>query len=188
MTMNRITRIRWAIEQGKPKAEELLPLVYQALCRLATKKLAGEFPGQTLDATDLVHEAYLRLVDVDRQQNWNGCGHFFAAAAEAMRRILVEKARKKRSLKHGGGRMRQPLDGTEIMAPQAKADVIAVDEALDRLAERDEEASVLVKLRYFAGFTSEQAAWALGVSQRTAERAWSYARAFLKKQMQTPSE
>jgi RNA polymerase sigma factor (TIGR02999 family) len=185
-----LKRILSVIEQDKPKAAaELLPLVYQALCRLATKKLAREPPGQTLDATALVHEAYLRLVDVERQQSWNSHGHFFAAAAEAMRRILVDNARKRLSLKHGGGRLRQPLHDSEIAAAQADqagADVSALDEALDQLALFDEGAALVVKLRFFAGLTSAQAARALDISQRTAERAWSSARAFLKKQLQIP--
>jgi RNA polymerase sigma factor (TIGR02999 family) len=182
--MTDVTRILSAIEQGDPHAaQQLLPLVYDELRQLAAQKLAQEKPGQTLDATALVHEAYLRLVDVEPSQHWNSKGHFFAAAAEAMRRILVEAARRKHSLKGGAGRRRQPLDEACLVAPRAEDDILAVDEVLGRLAATDAEAAALVKLRFFGGLTSEQAAEALGVSPRTAARIWRYARAFLLKEL-----
>jgi RNA polymerase sigma factor (TIGR02999 family) len=187
--MSEVTQILSAIERGDPHAaEQLLPLVYDELRRLAAQKLAQEKPGQTLEATALVHEAYLRLVDDERAQRWNSRGHFFAAAAEAMRRILVDTARGKRSQKRGGGLARQPLDEARIVAPEASADILGLDEALDRLAARDREAADLVKLRYFAGLTSQQAAEVLGISPRTAERIWGYARAFLLKELTSARE
>jgi RNA polymerase sigma factor (TIGR02999 family) len=187
--MNDITTILSAIEQGDlHSAEQLFPLIYDALRQLAAQKLAHEAPGQTLQATALVHEVYLRLVDVNKAQHWNSRGHFFGAAAEAMRRILVDNARKKRSLKRGGDQARQPLDLTEIVAPVPGNDILALDEALDRLTEHDAEAARLVKLRFFTGLTSEQAAAALGISARTADRAWSYARAFLLKELKSAEE
>src|SRR5262249_26643307 len=155
---------------------DLLPLVYDELRRLAAARLAAESPGQTLDATALVHEAYLRLLG---DQQFDDRGHFFAAAAEAMRRILVEAARRKRSLKRGGGRGRADLDPAELAAPEGGADILAVDEALEKLAEADREAAELVKLRYFAGLSLPEAAAALGVSPRTADRLWAFARAWL---------
>jgi RNA polymerase sigma factor (TIGR02999 family) len=177
--MNDITEILSAIEQGDPRAaDQLFPLVYDALRQLAAAKLAHEAPGQTLQATALVHEAYLKLVETQAQQ-WNSRGHFFAAAAEAMRRILVDRARKKQSLKHGGDRLREPLDEAKVMAAEVGEDLVALDEALERLAAQDAEAAELVKLRFFAGLTSAQAADALGISPRTADRAWTYARVFL---------
>jgi RNA polymerase sigma factor (TIGR02999 family) len=177
--MNDVTQILSAIEQGDTRAaEQLFPLVYEALRKLAASKLAHEAPGQTLQATALVHEAYLRLVESKAQQ-WNSRGHFFGAAAEAMRRILVDRARKKRSLKHGDGLVRQPLDEANVMAPELGEDLVALDEGLERLADRDQEAAALVKLRFFAGLTSAEAAAALGISPRTADRAWTYARVFL---------
>jgi RNA polymerase sigma factor (TIGR02999 family) len=182
--MTDVTRILSAIEQGDPNAaEQLLPLVYDELRRLAAQRLAQEQPGQTLQATALVHEAYLRLVDNDATQHWNGRGHFFAAAAEAMRRILVDAARGKHTLKRGAGRRRRPLDEASLAPPRAEDDLLAVDEALGRLAAADAEAAQLVKLRFFAGLTSAQAAEALGVSARTADRIWRYARAFLLKEL-----
>ena len=187
--MSEVTRILGAIEQGDPHAaEQLLPLVYDELRQLAAQKLAQEKPGQTLQATALVHEAYLRLVDVDKAQHWNSRGHFFAAAAEAMRRILVDNARSKRSQKRGGGRARQPVEEARLVAPKPVQDILGLDEALDRLAARDRQAAELVKLRYFAGLTSQQAAEALGVSSRTAERLWAYARAFLLKELKSTRE
>jgi RNA polymerase sigma factor (TIGR02999 family) len=184
--MSEVTHILHAIEQGDPTAaEKLLPLVYDDLRRLAAQKLAGENPGQTLQATALVHEAYVRLVGEDKSTPWNSRGHFFAAAAEAMRRILVDSARRKRSLKRGGDHARQPLDEVTIAAPEAGEDLVALDEALDRLAATDREAAELVKLRFFAGLTSQQAAQSLGISPRTADRLWGYARAFLLKQMRS---
>jgi RNA polymerase sigma factor (TIGR02999 family) len=177
--MDEVTQILSAVEHGDARAaEQLFPLVYDALRTLAASKLAQEKPGQTLQATALVHEAYLKMVDAQAQQ-WNSRGHFFAAAAEAMRRILVDRARKKRSAKHGGGRLREPLDEARVMAPEAGKDLVALDDALERLAARDAEAAELVKLRFFAGLTSAQAAEALGISPRTGDRAWTFARAFL---------
>jgi RNA polymerase sigma factor (TIGR02999 family) len=177
--MNEVTCILSAIEQGDANAaEQLLPLVYDALRQLAAAKLADEAPGQTLQATALVHEAYLRLVETKAQQ-WNSRGHFFAAAAEAMRRILVDRARKKQSAKHGGGREREPLDEAQVMAPEVGEDLVALDEALEQLAARDTEAAKLVQLRFFAGLTSAQAAETLGISPRSVDRLWTYARAFL---------
>jgi RNA polymerase sigma factor (TIGR02999 family) len=182
--MSEVTRILAAVEQGDPHAaEQLLPLVYDELRKLAAQKLAQEKLGQTLDATALVHEAYLRLVDVEQAQHFNSRGHFFVACAEAMRRILVDAARGKRSLKRGGGRHREPLDEASLVAPRDEEDILAVDEALRRLAATDAEAAELVKLRFFAGLTAEQAADALGVSARTADRIWAYARAFLLKDL-----
>jgi RNA polymerase sigma factor (TIGR02999 family) len=177
--MNDVTEILSAIEQGDTRAaDQLFPLVYDALRELAAAKLAHETPGQTLQATALVHEAYLRLVET-RAQRWNSRGHFFAAAAEAMRRILVDRARKKQSVKHGGGRVREPLDEANVMAPEVGDDLVALDDALEQLALRDAEAAELVKLRFFAGLTSAQAAEALEISPRTADRAWTFARVFL---------
>jgi RNA polymerase sigma factor (TIGR02999 family) len=184
--MTDATRILSAIEAGDPHAaEELFPLVYDALRRLAAQKLAQETPGQTLQPTALVHEAYVRLVDVDKAQHWNSRGHFYAAAAEAMRRILVDNFRRKQSLKRGGGQARQPLDEATLASPAIDEDIVALDEALERLAAHDAEAAQLVKLRFFAGLTSEEAAQVLGISPRTAERTWGYARAFLLKELKS---
>src|SRR5579864_3600724 len=177
--MNDVTQILSAIEQGDVRAaDQLFPLVYDALRQLAAAQLADEAPGQTLQATALVHEVYLRLVESEAQR-WSSRGHFFSAAAEAMRRILVDRARKKNSAKHGGDRVREPFDEARLMAPEAGEDLVALDEALTQLAARDAEAAELVKLRFFAGFTSAQAAEALGISPRTADRMWTYARTFL---------
>jgi RNA polymerase sigma factor (TIGR02999 family) len=182
--MTEVTRILDAIVQGDPQAAaQLLPLVYDELRRLAAQKLAQEAPGQTLQATALVHEAYLRLVDASKAQDWNGRGHFFAAAAEAMRRILVENARRKRALRRGGDRQRHSLDLCEPAAPQPSDDLLALDEALERLAARDRVKADLVKLRYFAGLTMEQTAQALGISLATAHRWWNYARAWLHQEI-----
>ena len=179
--MNEVTRVLCAYEQGDPKAAaELLPLVYDELRRLAARKLAHEVPGRTLDATALVHEAYLRLVDTDKVQEWNSRGHFFAAAAEAMRRILVERARHKRSLKAGGDRRRENMAEVELAVPGPDIDLLALNEALDRLEGQDQRAATLVKLRFFAGLTIEQAAQALGISTTTAENDWTYARCWLR--------
>ena len=187
--MSEVTRILSAIEQGDSHAaEKLLPLVYDELRKLAAQKLAQEKPGQTLQATALVHEAYLRLVGAENNQQWDGRGHFFAAAAEAMRRILVDNARSKRTQKRAGGRVRQKLDPARIVAPEPVEDILGLDEALDRLAARDREAAELVKLRFFAGLTAQQAAEALGVSPRTADRIWGYARAFLLKELKRARE
>ena len=187
--MTDVTRILSAIEQGdRHAAEQLLPLVYDELRQLAAQRLAQEQPGQTLEATALVHEAYLRLVGSGaasdrREPRWDNRGHFFAAAAHAMRRILVDRAREKRSLKRGEGRIREQLDEARLAAPRVGDDVLALDEALTRLAVEDRQAADLVQLRFFAGLTSEQAAQALGISARTAERIWHYARAFMLKEL-----
>jgi RNA polymerase sigma factor (TIGR02999 family) len=177
--MTEFTRILNAIEKGDAKAtDELLPLVYEELRRLAARKISHEAPGQTLQATALVHEAYIRLVGSENQ-NWNSRTHFFSAAAEAMRRILIDNARRKQRLKRGGAEKRVELDGEEIAIEEPSTDIIALDEALVRLAEEDPVKAELVKLRYFSGLTVEQAAEILGISRATAERYWSYARAWL---------
>ena len=178
--MNDVTRILSAIEHGDPRAaDRLLPLVYDELRKLAARRLAHEKPGQTLQATALVHDAYLRLVEPDEARGWDGRGHFFAAAAEAMRRILVDNARRKRAAKHGGGLRRRDLDDVEIAAGAPAEDLMALDEALTRLAAEDPAKAELVKLRYFAGLSIEEAARALGISPATAKRRWAYARAWL---------
>jgi RNA polymerase sigma factor (TIGR02999 family) len=178
--MSEVTRILAAIEQGEPHAaEQLLPLIYDELRQLAAQKLAKEQPGQTLQATALVHEAYLRLVDVDRVQHWNSRGHFFAAAAEAMRRILVDNARRKQRPKHGGDRKRVELDEACSLADDGAEQVLLVNDALDRLAEESPEKAALVNLRYFAGLSAQEAADALNISKATADRYWSYAKVFL---------
>jgi RNA polymerase sigma factor (TIGR02999 family) len=183
--MSEVTRILSAIEQGDPHAaKQLLPLVYEELRKLAAQRLAQEKPGQTLQATALVHEAYLRLVEVDQAQQWNSRGHFFAAAAEAMRRILVDRARQKKSLKGGGRRARQDLDGLEIALPEIPEDLVALDEALNKLAATDKKAADLVHLRFFAGLPIPEAAQLLGISPRTADRLWAYARAWLHQEIQ----
>ena len=165
---------------GDPRAaEQLLPLVYAELRTLAARQLADEKPGQTLQPTALVHEAYLRLVGDTRPQNWNGRGHFFAAAAEAMRRILVEAARRKKRDRHGGGRKRLTLADVDVAVEAPDEDVLALSEALDRLATANPQAAELVKLRYFAGLTGREAAAALNVSPRKADQVWAYARAWL---------
>jgi RNA polymerase sigma factor (TIGR02999 family) len=184
LPMSEVTRLLSAIEQGEPHlAGQLLPLVYDELRRLAAQKLTQETPGQTLQATALVHEAYVRLVDDVPDQRWNGRGHFFAAAAEAMRRILVEQARRKHSLKRGGDRSRQELD-VEVPALGPNDDLIALDEALNKLAGTDRVAANLVQLRYFAGLTLPEAAEALGISERTAGRLWAVARAWLRREIE----
>lgn len=178
--MSDVTRILSAIEQGYARAaEDLLPLVYDELRRLAAGRLARESPGQTLEPTALVHEAYLRLVDVDRAQHWESRGHFFAAAAEAMRRILVEGARRKRRPKHGGDRRRVDLEKAGMVEPARCDELLAMDEALTKLAAEDPPKAELVKLRYFGGFTVDEAAELLGISRATAKRYWTYARAWL---------
>jgi len=182
--MAEVTRILSQIDQGDPSAAgRLLPLVYEELRRLAAQKLAQEAPGQTLQATALVHEAYIRMVDVNSPQHWRSRGHFFGAAAEAMRRILVEQARRKRRIKHGGGRRRVELSEVEHIACDPRDDVIAIHEALDALAEHDAIAAELVKLRYFAGLTLAEAAMGLGISTRTADRLWTYAKARLHERL-----
>jgi RNA polymerase sigma factor (TIGR02999 family) len=183
--MTVVTQILGQIEQGDPHAaEKLLPLLYDELRKLAAQKLVHEKPGQTLQATALVHEAYVRLVDVDESQHWNSRGHFFGAAAEAMRRILVEKARRRARSKHGGDRNREELESSQIVAPAVSEDLLALDEALNRLAEHDPPSAELVKLRYFAGLTIPQAAEILGVSPRKADFIWSFARAWLRREME----
>jgi RNA polymerase sigma factor (TIGR02999 family) len=184
--MSDVTRILSAIEQGDPHAaEQLLPLVYDELRKLAAQKLAQEKPGQTLQPTALVHEAYLRLVDVEQAQQWNSRGHFFAAAAEAMRRILVENARRKKRIKRGGDRARDDLEALNLPAPELSQDILALDDALSLLATTDPQAAELIKLRYFAGLTVKQAAEALGVAPRTADSLWAYARAWLLQKLET---
>ena len=179
--MSDVTRILSAVNQGDPRAaERLLPLVYNELRRLAATKIARESPGQTLQATALVHEAYLRLLDGDRQQDWNGRGHFFAAAAEAMRRILVERARHKQSLKAGGGRRRQELPDIELAVAGPRLDLLALHEALTKLEQQDKRRAELVKLRFFAGLTIAEAARVRGVSAATADNDWAYARPWLR--------
>jgi RNA polymerase sigma factor (TIGR02999 family) len=179
-SMSDATRILSAIERGDPSAaEQLLPLVYGELRKLAAAKLAQERPGQTLSATALVHEAYLRLVGKGDGPGWDGRGHFFAACAEAMRRILIEQARRKRRLKRGGDQQRLDLDEVEITVEGPPDDVLALDEALTKLAQKHPDKAELVKLRYFAGLTVEEAAQALGISPATADRHWAYARAWL---------
>ena len=181
VSMSDVTRILSKIEQGdSTEAEKLLPLVYDELRKLAVVRLAQEKPGQTLEATGLVHEAYLRLVDVEQAQHWDSRGHFFSAAAEAMRRILVEAARRKSRQKHGGDRRRVDIDQTEIALTDDTDQMLAIHDALDRLAEEDPLASDLVKLRYFGGFSVTEAGKALGMSRSTAYEHWSYARAWLK--------
>jgi RNA polymerase sigma factor (TIGR02999 family) len=178
--MSDVTRILSAIEEGDPHAaEQLLPLVYDELRKLAAQRLAQEKPGQTLQATALVHEAYLRLVDVDKVQHWDSRGHFFAAAAEAMRRILIDQARRKRRPKHGGGRNRVVLDEALCLVEAPQDELLALDEALEKLAREEPAKAELVKLHYFAGLSLEEAGRVLGISHRTAKRHWAYARAWL---------
>jgi RNA polymerase sigma factor (TIGR02999 family) len=182
--MHKVTRILSAIEQGDPHAaEQLLPLVYDELRQLAAARLAQEKPGQTLQATALVHEAYLRLVDTKPDQPWSSRGHFFAAAAEAMRRILVDNARRRQALKRGGQAGREPLEPSQIAAPTPDEYLLTVHDALDDLAGTDPEAANLVKLRFFAGMTTSEAAQALGMSVRSAHDLWAYARAWLRHRM-----
>jgi RNA polymerase sigma factor (TIGR02999 family) len=178
--MSAVTSILSAIEQGDPHAaEQLLPLVYDELRTLAAQKLAQEKPGQTLQATALVHEAYVRLVDAQQAQEWNSRGHFFAAAAEAMRRILVDRARSKNALKRGGDRARIDLDQLAPTDDDRAVELTLLDEALGELEKHDPAAANLVKLRYFAGLTHQQAAEALGMTRRAADRLWALARAWL---------
>jgi RNA polymerase sigma factor (TIGR02999 family) len=182
--MGDVTRILAGIEQGDPAAaEQLLPLVYEELRSLAAQRLAREKPGQTLQATALVHDAYLRLVGAPNGQQWNSRGHFFAAAAEAMRRILVEQARRKKRVRHGGEHRRVDLDTELYISNQADDSLLALDEALGRLAADESEAADVVKLRYFAGLTIEQTAAAMSISVRTVNRHWTYARAWLYDQL-----
>ena len=182
--MTDVTRILSAIEQGDARAAaQLLPLVYDELRTLAAQKLAQEKPGQTLQATALVHEAYLRLVGKGEEPRWDNRRHFFAAAAEAMRRILVENARRKQMHKHGGGRQRRDLDAEALVAPGSNVDLLALDAALHRLAEQDPLKAKLVELRYFAGLTGDQAAAALGMSASSTDRLWVYTRAWLRREL-----
>jgi RNA polymerase sigma factor (TIGR02999 family) len=187
--MSDVTRILCSIERGDPKAaEQLLPLVYDELRQLATRNLAHEKPGQTLQATALVHEAYLRLVDQEQAQHWDSRRHFFAAAAEAMRRILVENARHKKRIRHGGGWHRVALDEARLPIEPADDDLLALDEALDELSRVDQQAAELVKLRFFGGMTTNQAAELLGLSERSAYRTWSFARAWLYRHLRHRDE
>ncbi len=179
--MSDVTRILSQIESGDPSAaEKLLPLVYDELRKLAAAKMAQEKPGQTLQATALVHDAYIRLVDVERAQHWDSRRHFFSAAAEAMRRILVEKARRKGRQKHGGGVVQVGLREDDWITETTPDQLLAVDEALSRLAEEDAIAAEIVKFRYFAGMSVEDAARMLGIDRATAYRHWAYARAWIR--------
>ena len=178
--MSDVTQILSAIEGGDAQAaERLLPLVYDELRKLAAQKMAQENPGQTLQATALVHEAYLKLVDVEKVGHWDSRGHFFAAAAEAMRRLLVDSAHRKKSFKRGGNRKRVELSDVDPATRPREDDLIALDEALDKLAEMEPRTSELVKLRYFAGFTNKQAAELLGISPRKGDSLWAYAKVWL---------
>jgi len=182
--MSDVTQILSAIEGGDAQAaERLLPLVYEELRKLAAARMAQESPDHTLQATALVHEAYVRLVDTEQAQHWDSRGHFFSAAAEAMRRILIERARKYASVKHGGGRKRHDLEFISLGAGIDPVDVLALDDALSQLAERDERMAQLVKLRFFAGLSIEQAATVLGVTPRTANRDWVAARTWLWREL-----
>jgi len=179
--MSEVTRILSAIEQGDPQAaDQLLPLVYDELRKLAAQRLVNEKPGQTLQATALVHEAYLRLVDSELIQQWSSRGHFFAAAAEAMRRILIDRARHKRTLKAGGDRHRQELPDIAAPSAEPEIDLLALDEALQKLEKQDQRKAKLVKLRFFARLTIEQAAQVLGIATSTAQNDWAYARYWLR--------
>lgn len=183
--LSELTEIIRAIESGDPlAADKLLPLVYDELRKLAAARISGEPAGQTLQATALVHEAYLRLVGDGEAPRWESRGHFFAAAAETMRRILVDAARRKKRLKRGGDQVREAIDRVEIIAPEVREDLVALDDALDRLAVLDRQAAELVQLRFFAGTTLPEAAQILGISPRTADRLWAYARAWLHRELQ----
>src|SRR5438477_5365572 len=185
--MSDVTRILSAVEHGdRHAAEQLLPLVYDELRKLAAQRMAQEAPGQTLQATALVHEAYLRLVDADQVRRWDSRGHFFAAAAEAMRRILVESARRRASGKHGGGRQRIDFEAAQSQAELPADDLLALDEALDLLAHEDPVKAELVKMRCFAGLSHQEAAEALGISRATADRYWAYAKSWLYCQLNEP--
>jgi RNA polymerase sigma factor (TIGR02999 family) len=187
--MSDMIRILSAIEQGNQQAaKQLLPLVYDELRQLAAQRLAQERPGQTLQATALVHEAYLRLVDVEQAQHWNSRGHFFAAAAEAMRRILVERARRKGRIRHGGDLQRVDLLDAEVAVPSDDEQLLLLDEGLTRLAAGRPQAAELVKLRFFAGLTLEETASLLALSPRTARRLWAFARAWLRRDIERSNE
>jgi RNA polymerase sigma factor (TIGR02999 family) len=182
--MSDVTQILSQIESGDPSAaEQLLPLVYDELRKLAAHRLAQENPGQTLQSTALVHEAYIRLVDVEKAQHWNSRGHFFAAAAEAMRRILVEQARRKGTLKAGGGHLRVGLSEVDPRIEGPQLDLLALNDALEKLGEAEPRKAELVKLRFFAGLTNQQAALALGISTSTADNDWAYAKSWLRVEM-----
>jgi RNA polymerase sigma factor (TIGR02999 family) len=182
--MSEATRLIHAIDKGDPHAaRQLLPLVYDELRKLAAQRMAQEKPGQTLQATALVHEAYLRLTDNEESVHWNSRGHFFAAAAEAMRRILVESARRRNQIKRGGGIERETLDASQLVAPEVSDDLLQLDAALDNLAQQDQQSAELVKLRYFAGLTIAQAAEILSISPRQADFLWSFARAWLRREL-----
>jgi RNA polymerase sigma factor (TIGR02999 family) len=184
--MTEVTRILDQIQEGDlHAAEQLLPLVYDELRKLASQQITREKPGQTLQATALVHEAYVRLVDVEKAQQWNSRGHFFAAAAEAMRRILVEQARRKQRDKHGGGRQKLPLDDNLVVDNSDAEELLAINDALDQLALQDSQAAELVKLRYFSGLSIEEAAAAIGIPRSTAYVQWSFARAALRVLLET---
>jgi RNA polymerase sigma factor (TIGR02999 family) len=175
-----VTQILSQVEEGDPQAaDKLLTLVYDELRKLATVKMVQEKPGQTLQATALVHEAYIRLIDVEKAQHWNSRGHFFGAAAEAMRRILLNRARDKGRMKRGGHLQRLDLDKIEIATDTPDDDLLALDEALERLTEENQECAILVKMRFFAGLSVEEAGTTMGISARTAKRHWAYARAWL---------
>jgi RNA polymerase sigma factor (TIGR02999 family) len=187
--MSEVTRVLSAIEQGDLHvADQLLPLVYDELRRLATQKLAQEKPGQTLEATALVHEAYMRLVGQSEGQHWDSRGHFFAAAAEAMRRILIDQARRKRRPKHGGDWKRVSLEDVLCVSQSPGEDLLALDEALSRFAAQEPAKAELVKLRFFAGLTIADAARAMGISEATAERYWAYARVWLYAELKDAGE
>src|SRR5262245_33128182 len=187
--MSDVTRILSAIEQGDPHAaDQLLPLVYDELRKLAAQRLASEKPGQTLQATALVHEAYVRLVDVKQAQHWNSRGHFYAAAAEAMRRILIEEARRKHAQKRGGQAKRVDLDAIDLADCPTDDKLLALEDALIRLTDKDPLKGQLVKLRFFAGLTTQDAAAVLGIATATADRYWAYARAWLQNEIATSLE
>jgi RNA polymerase sigma factor (TIGR02999 family) len=187
--MTDVTRILSAIEQGDPSAaEQLLPLVYDELRKLAAMKLAQEKPGQTLQATALVHEAYLRIVDVEKARHWDSRGHFFAAAAIAMRRLLVEQARRKQQLKRGGERQRVPLEEIDLAYGFPSDELLALNEAISKLELESPEKSKVVELRFFVGMNHEEVANALGISAVTARRHWRYARAWLRREMRVELE
>jgi len=183
--VSQVTQILHAVARGDPQASsQLLPLVYDELRKLAGHKLGRETPGQTLQPTALVHEAYLRLVGDEQEQNWDGRGHFFSAAAEAMRRILVESARQKASLKRGGGRDRVDVADHLLASPEPREDLVALDAALTKLAENDKQAAEVVQLRYFAGLPIREIAEVMNISPRTADRVWAFAKAWLHQELQ----
>ena len=187
--VSNVTHILSAIEQGDPHAaDQLLPVVYEELRRLAAQKLGQEKPGQTLQATALVHDVYIRLVDVQKAQHWNSRGHFFAAAAEAMRRILIERARRKGRIRHGGGLRRADLLSAEVAEPAHDEQVLLLDEALARLAAARPQAAEVIRLRFFAGLTLEEIAPLLGLSARTTRRLWVFARAWLRRDIERSND